>query len=66
MKKAEFLEYIKALRDTNARIAENMTIGAEHRALAAERFALLLSLLPAAEALEEPAKVPDTAEGVIK
>lgn len=66
MKKAEFLNYLKALSDTNARISNDMTLEAGHRALAAERFMVLLSILPGAENLEEEPKPENTAEGVLK
>ena len=66
MTKAKLLDFVKSLMDTNTRIANDPRYSAEHAALACERFAVLLSLLPAVEALEEPVKPANTGEGVAK
>jgi hypothetical protein len=66
MTKAELLDYMKSMMDTNVRIANDPTYDAGHKALASERFSLLLSVLPAIQNLDEPAKEENSGEGIPK
>ena len=64
MTKAALLNFVKSMMDTQVRLVNDPQVDAAHRALAVERFSVLMALIPAVEALDVEKDEKPAAEAV--